>query len=110
MQSRKYRKIYEDCYKLKIPKGYVIHHLDHNRENNEVKNLVCIPSRLHRQYHLEKRYYDYLRDQFKSDASEKIKNEYYSYYEKKDKHKEKLKRIIDRIEKYIKLRDLGQVV
>lgn len=34
-----------------IPKGYVIHHIDKDKHNNDIKNLACLPwaehSRLH---------------------------------------------------------------
>lgn len=47
-----YRKLYENHHNVKIQKGYEIHHLDHNHENNEITNLVCIPRKLHKKYHL----------------------------------------------------------
>lgn len=34
-----------------IPKGFDIHHADHNPENNELSNLRCIPSNEHDVYH-----------------------------------------------------------
>lgn len=37
-----YRKIYEEHYKVKIPKGYHIHHKDGNSENNDPLNLECL--------------------------------------------------------------------
>lgn len=39
--SKIYRKIYEQHYGP-IPKGYEIHHLDGNRQNNSIVNLVCV--------------------------------------------------------------------
>jgi hypothetical protein len=38
---RRPRKIYEDAYG-KIPKGYIIFHLDGNRYNDDPKNLIAI--------------------------------------------------------------------
>lgn len=46
-----YRKFYEKQCNIKIPKGYEIHHIDRNRENNDIKNLVMLPKKLHKQYH-----------------------------------------------------------
>lgn len=34
-----------------IPEGYDIHHLDHDHENNNISNLVCISSAKHNEYH-----------------------------------------------------------
>lgn len=49
--QKNYRKIYEKSLNINIPKGYVIHHIDMNRDNNKLENLVMLPSRLHKQYH-----------------------------------------------------------
>lgn len=46
-----YRKFYEEECNIKIPKGYEIHHIDMNRENNNIENLVMLPKKLHKQYH-----------------------------------------------------------
>lgn len=46
-----YRKIYEKYCKIKIPKNYEIHHIDMNRENNDIFNLVMLPKKLHCDYH-----------------------------------------------------------
>lgn len=31
----------------KIPEGHEIHHKDHDRANNELDNLMCLPAREH---------------------------------------------------------------
>lgn len=36
-----------------IPRGYEIHHIDFNRENNDISNLVCIPKEEHRKLHAD---------------------------------------------------------
>lgn len=46
-----YRKIYEKATNSKIPKGYVIHHLDFDRTNNNFSNLLMLPEKLHNKYH-----------------------------------------------------------
>jgi hypothetical protein len=34
-----------------IPKGYVVHHKDHNKLNNSIDNLECIPRGSHQTLH-----------------------------------------------------------
>lgn len=47
MDYRKYyKKIVGD-----IPKDYEIHHIDFDRSNNYIYNLVALPKSLHRKYH-----------------------------------------------------------
>ena len=46
-----YRKFYEKQTNKKIPKDFDIHHIDFNRENNDIANLVAIPRQLHKKYH-----------------------------------------------------------
>ena len=46
-----YRKLYEDKFGIKIPKNYDIHHIDADRNNNEIENLIMLPSKLHRALH-----------------------------------------------------------
>lgn len=47
----RYRKYYEESVGTKIDKDYEIHHLDFNRHNNYIINLVALPKYLHRKYH-----------------------------------------------------------
>jgi len=53
IQSRVYRKIYEDFHGVKIPKGYHIHHIDGNRSNNHPQNLKMLTPEEHHQLHLQ---------------------------------------------------------
>lgn len=46
-----YLKKYVKLTGVEIPKGYEVHHLDHDRNNNDIENLVAIPFHLHNEYH-----------------------------------------------------------
>ena len=47
----KYRKIFEEYYGVKIPNGFDIHHIDGDRNNNDISNLLMLPHTLHAEYH-----------------------------------------------------------
>lgn len=47
---RLHRYIYEK-YNGPIPKGYDIHHIDHNKDNNEIENLQLIERQQHKKRH-----------------------------------------------------------
>lgn len=47
-----YRKLYEKHYGIKIPPEYDIHHIDGNRGNNAIDNLVLLPKHTHATLHL----------------------------------------------------------
>lgn len=46
-----YRTFFKNYYHLSFDKNIHVHHIDHNRENNSIENLVAIPSELHQKYH-----------------------------------------------------------
>lgn len=46
-----YRKIYQEIIGCKIPPGWDIHHIDEDRNNNEILNLLAIPRETHQKYH-----------------------------------------------------------
>lgn len=46
-----YKKYYEDYYKCKLSKSWEIHHIDFNHYNNDIYNLVALPSNLHKKLH-----------------------------------------------------------
>jgi hypothetical protein len=46
-----YRKYYEKQTNKKIKKDFVIHHLDGNRWDSNINNLVMIEAFIHRNYH-----------------------------------------------------------
>ena len=47
-----YRKYYEKITGLKIKKGNEVHHIDCNRANNEIMNLISLPKDVHRRLHV----------------------------------------------------------
>lgn len=49
-----YRKLYADHYGITLPDGFDIHHIDGDRENNDISNLLLLPSMLHQWYHFFK--------------------------------------------------------
>ena len=48
---RIYIKIWEDFMQTPVPEGCVIHHLDQNRNNNRLDNLVCMEDIDHKRWH-----------------------------------------------------------
>ena len=47
-----YRKFWEAANNTTIPKGYHIHHIDGNHNNNDINNLVCVSAEEHHNIHL----------------------------------------------------------
>lgn len=46
-----YRKLYAKHYGITIPPEYDVHHIDFNRNNNDIKNLILLPKELHQRIH-----------------------------------------------------------
>lgn len=47
-----YKKTYADYYGIIWDSAeFEIHHIDRNRENNDIHNLVLLPKKLHKEYH-----------------------------------------------------------
>ena len=51
---KNYRTKYKRYYEIEFGREYAVHHIDGNRENNDIANLVLLPSKLHSQYHFLK--------------------------------------------------------
>lgn len=49
--AKKYRTFYSTATGIVVPKDFEVHHIDFNRENNDINNLVALPKKLHNQYH-----------------------------------------------------------
>lgn len=48
---KNYRTKYKKYYGIDFDKSYAVHHIDGNRENNDIDNLLLLPNNLHSQYH-----------------------------------------------------------
>ena len=46
-----HRLVYEAFFYTKIPSGYHIHHIDQNKQNNDITNLMCLPEIHHFNLH-----------------------------------------------------------
>ena len=46
-----YKKLYEKLTNKKVPLWFDIHHIDMNRQNNNIENLIAIPKQLHKDLH-----------------------------------------------------------
>lgn len=46
-----HRLIWEDFYRRSIPKGYVIHHMNGNPQDNRIQNLQCCEAEAHNRFH-----------------------------------------------------------
>lgn len=47
----KYQKVWIENNHSDIPEGYHIHHLDGNRKNNDIDNLLCVSPSMHYEIH-----------------------------------------------------------
>lgn len=47
-----YRKFYKEYYGIDFGSGYDIHHIDFDRNNNDIENLIVLPHSLHSNYHI----------------------------------------------------------
>lgn len=50
--ANKYRELYKKHYGIKFGKDFVVHHIDEDRTNNKIENLILLPSELHSKYHI----------------------------------------------------------
>ncbi len=48
---KNYRTKYKRYYNIDFDNNFVIHHLDFDRNNNEISNLLLLPKELHQRYH-----------------------------------------------------------
>lgn len=48
---KNYRLKYKRYYGIDFGSDYVIHHIDFDRNNNDISNLLLLPTELHQRYH-----------------------------------------------------------
>jgi hypothetical protein len=46
-----YRKFYKQYYNIEFGKEMDIHHIDMNKDNNSIDNLILLPNRVHSLFH-----------------------------------------------------------
>lgn len=78
-----------ECNYGEIPKGFEIHHIDGDKRNNDIKNLIMIPKKEHRSLHgktvseRKKQHLDNIRDLTKDwHSSEEGRKWHKEHYEK----------------------------
>lgn len=49
---KSYRYKYKKYYGIEFSKDFDVHHIDFDRNNNEIENLILLPKKLHNKYHL----------------------------------------------------------
>lgn len=65
LSSKEYSKVLNDAMGVSWKSsGFCVHHINHNRKDNSVENLLLLPVKLHRKYHLLEQQTRKLRDEF----------------------------------------------
>lgn len=54
-----YRKIYSEITGVEVPIYFDVHHIDFDRNNNDIENMVALPKKLHSDYHKHLPYLNY---------------------------------------------------
>ncbi len=96
--ERIHRYIYKH-YNGEIPKGYQIHHIDRNKSNNDITNLVIISHTEHATLHGNERakeYYDEMVKNLNENARPKA-NEWHGSEEGREWHKEHYENMKDKL-------------
>lgn len=80
---KNYRLKYKRYYNIDFGRDFEIHHIDLNRENNDISNLLLLPKKLHAQYHLVLNVLSVCPDKPKADGfiDVRLSNETISHYE-----------------------------
>lgn len=47
-----YRQYYKEYYGIDFGKEFSVHHIDMNRDNNDISNLLLLPKEVHNRFHL----------------------------------------------------------
>lgn len=48
----RYRRKFKEYYGIDFGRDYEVHHIDCNHENDSIENLMLLPKKLHRKYHM----------------------------------------------------------
>ena len=92
---RLHRYLYEK-YKGNIPKGYEVHHKDHNKDNNNLNNLILLSTKEHKLLHGRELTKEQ-REFYKNNLNEKARPkaiEWHKSEEAKEWHKEQYKKTL----------------
>lgn len=54
-----YRQYYKEYYGIEFGEDYSVHHIDMNRDNNDISNLLLIPKEVHENFHKSAYSYEY---------------------------------------------------
>ena len=95
-----YRNYYQELTETVLEKDFDVHHLDGNRNNNHILNLVAIPKVLHRKFHIQKEKY--------INAINEINDLIYFYSSDNKRYNEIINKYIEiknKISDYIMIRD-----
>ena len=75
--EKSYRGIWKEAHGF-LPPGWVVHHVDFDRSNNTINNLVALPDWLHDEKHAEMRHYGF---RLTYEECMDLYREYRGYYE-----------------------------
>lgn len=87
--------VWEYYNKCKVPKGFDIHHIDKNKDNNDISNLMCISRKRHNEIHKEDSK-DWTDEQWEEarnrmDYAREYANDWHKSEEGREWHKEQYK-------------------
>ena len=84
-----------------IPKGYQVHHIDHNKGHNDIENLKVMTAEEHRKVHSNEMT-DELREWYKNNLNEKARpkaNEWHKSDKGREWHKEHYEKMKEKLHK-----------
>lgn len=58
LSDNNYRKYYGDFYKINFDTSFDVHHIDGNRNNNDISNLILLPKVCHTVLHKFEKYFN----------------------------------------------------
>lgn len=69
-----YRQYYKEYYGINFGDNYAVHHIDGNRNNNNIENLLLLPKSLHSNFHLTSLFYKDAYELFSPDLKSVLPN------------------------------------